>query len=303
MRIRTGVVLVLSCALAWAGLVWWRVDQRDQAEVTTQSARGLSSLAVPWQQDGQAALEVEGLGSLGLSGVDGPVPIASLAKIMTAYLVLKQDPIGAGERGFTVTLGPAEVSDYQQRRADDQSVVPVHGGEVLDERQLLEALLLPSANNIAVVLAVHAAGSVAAFIDRMNAAAAELGLRQTTYTDPSGLDAGTVSTAPDQLRVVRAALRDQTFAEIVRLASTSLPVAGAVQNTNPLLGEDGFIGVKTGSDDAAGGCLAFATVRSVHGHDVQVVGVVLGQRGGDLIDAAGEAVRPMAAAVYTALAR
>jgi len=257
---------------------------------------------VPWPADGQAALEIEGVGSLGSSGVDGPVPIASLAKVMTAYLVLKQDPIGDGDRGFTVTMGHNEVADYRQRLGTDQSVVSVQDGEVMDERQLLEALLLPSANNIAVVLAVHEAGSVDGFVHRMNDAATDLGMDQTTYTYPSGLDEGTVSTAPDQLRLVRAALREPAFADIVQLPSTSLPVVGEVENTNPLLRVDGFVGVKTGSDDAAGGCLAFAAVRSVRGHQVKVVGVVLGQRGDQLIDAAGEAARPLVEAVYSSLA-
>jgi D-alanyl-D-alanine carboxypeptidase (penicillin-binding protein 5/6) len=302
MRIRVGVAVAISCCLAWAGLVWWRLAERDQAEVVAQAQHMLSKVSVPWPADGQAALEIEGVGSLGSSGVDGPVPIASLAKVMTAYLVLKQDPIGDGDRGFTVTMGHNEVADYRQRLGTDQSVVSVQDGEVMDERQLLEALLLPSANNIAVVLAVREAGSVDGFVHRMNDAATDLGMDQTTYTDPSGLDEGTVSTAPDQLRLVRAALREPAFADIVQLPSTSLPVVGEVENTNPLLRVDGFVGVKTGSDDAAGGCLAFAAVRSVHGRQVKVVGVVLGQRGDQLIDAAGEAARPLVEAVYSSLA-
>jgi serine-type D-Ala-D-Ala carboxypeptidase (penicillin-binding protein 5/6) len=302
MRIRAGVAIALTCSLGWASLVWWRLAQRDQVEVTAQATKTLSRITVPWPLIGQAALEVEGMGSLGSSGVDGAVPIASLAKVMTAYLVLEHDPIRDGDRGFTVTMGDNEVTDFQQRQATDQSVVSVRNGEVMDERQLLEALLLPSANNIAVALAVYEAGSVDAFVDRMNDAASDLGMDHTTYTDPSGLDEDTVSTAPDQLRVVRAALRDRTFADIVQLPSTSLPVVGEVENTNPLLRDPGFVGVKTGSDDAAGGCLAFATVRSVRGHDVKVVGVVLGQRGRGLIGAAGEATRPLVEAVYSSLA-
>lgn len=331
MRIRPGVTIAFVCLLALGSLTWWRLAVRERSNAGEQAAKSLSTMTVPWPHAGQAALTVEDMGPVGTSGVDGPVPIASLAKVMTAYLVLKQHPLDKDGRGFSVTMGEREVVDFEQRRDDDQSVVAVQVGEVLDERQLLEALLLPSGNNIAIVLAEHEAGSVSAFVDRMNAAADKLGMHNTTYTDPSGLDPGTVSTAPDQVKVVQAALRDRTFTSIVGETSATLPVAGRVKNTNPLLGDAGVIGVKTGSDDAAGGCLAFAVVRSVGGHDVRVVGVVLGQRGGGtraapgapgvaleagggtdagesgegsgLLEAAAHAARPLVEAVYSGLSR
>jgi D-alanyl-D-alanine carboxypeptidase (penicillin-binding protein 5/6) len=309
MRIRAVLAIALSCLLAWAAVVAVRLNGRhvDDRPVrptqdTSQTQQVTADAAMPWPDEGQAAVEVEGVGALGSSGVHGPVPIASLAKIMTAYLVLKQDPLEDGDGGFTVTFQDKDVQDFAARARDDQSVVGVQAGEVMDERQLLEALLLPSANNIAVVLAVHEAGSVDEFVHQMNETADHLGMPHTTYTDPSGLDRDTVSTAPDQLRLVRAALSDRTFAGIVRLQSTSLPLVGEVQNTNPLLRDPGFVGVKTGSDDAAGGCLAFATVGSVGGHDATAVGVVLGQRGGPLIDAAARAARALATAAFAAAA-
>jgi serine-type D-Ala-D-Ala carboxypeptidase (penicillin-binding protein 5/6) len=300
MRFRPAVVIALCCSLAWVGLVVSRVADRPASTTTGHPEHTLSDVAVPWPAHGQAALAVEGGGDLGASGGTRPVPIASLAKMMTAYLVLADHPLGDGARGFTVTFQDEDVIDWRLRSGDDQSLVRVEAGEVMDERQLLEALLLPSANNIAIVLAVHEAGSVAAFVRRMNETADDLGMKDTTYTDPSGLDAGTVSTAPDQLRLVRTALRDATFADIVSMPSTSLPVVGEVENTNPLLRVPGFLGVKTGSDDAAGGCLAFAAVRRVGGRQVTVLGVVLGQRGGPLLAAAGRAARPLAEAGFRA---
>ena len=91
----------------------------------------------------------------------------------------------------------------------------------------------------------------------MNAEARALGMRHTIYTDPSGFDPGTVSTAADQLRVFRQAMRFPVFRQIVSMASVTLPVAGTLANFNPLIA-DGYAG-KTGSDSAAGGCLAFFT--------------------------------------------
>jgi len=155
--------------------------------------------------------------------------------------------------------------------------VSIAAGEQLTERQALQALLLPSANNIAAVLARWDAGSTDQFVARMNATARSLGMTNTRYTDPSGYDDATVSTAADQVRVVDRAMRLPAFASIVATPSTTLPVAGTVQNTNTLLGHDGFVGVKTGSTDAAGGCFAFRAIRWIDGKRTTITGVVLGQ--------------------------
>jgi D-alanyl-D-alanine carboxypeptidase (penicillin-binding protein 5/6) len=177
----------------------------------------------------------------------------------------------------------------------------VEAGEVLSERQALEALLLPSANNVAALLAVHETGSVEAFVAEMNEAAAELGMQKTHYTDPSGFEDTTVSTAADQLKLGRTAIADPTFAEIVAMPSTVLPVVGEVANFNELVGHEGFVGIKTGSDQAAGGCLLFA--KRIHADDrtLTVLGAVLGQREGDFIQAALANANRLAASVDAAL--
>jgi D-alanyl-D-alanine carboxypeptidase (penicillin-binding protein 5/6) len=118
-------------------------------------------------------------------------------------------------------------------------------------------------------------------------------MTQTRYTDPSGYDDATVSTAADQLRIVDRAMRLPVFANIVATPSATLPVAGTVHNTNALLGYDGFVGVKTGSDSAAGGCFAFRAIRWIDGKRLTITGVVLGQPGHDRIAAALEAADAM----------
>ena len=180
---------------------------------------------------------------------------------MTAYLVLRDHPLRPGVEGPTITLTAADVDDTARRAGQHESVVPVAAGEQLTELQALQALLLPSANNIASVLARWDAGSESRFVGRMNATARSLGMAHTRYTDPSGFDDATVSTAADQLRIVDRAMRVRVFASIVATPSAILPVAGIVHNTNALLGYDGFVGVKTGSDNAAGGCFAFRAIR------------------------------------------
>ncbi|MFL5516152.1 MAG: D-alanyl-D-alanine carboxypeptidase family protein, partial [Gemmatimonadales bacterium] len=124
------------------------------------------------------------------------------------------------------------------------------------------------------------------FVARMNATARSLGMSHTRYSDPSGYDDATVSTAADQARIVDRAMRLPVFASIVATPSATLPVAGIVHNTNRLLGHDGFVGVKTGSDAAAGGCFAFRAIRWIDGKRTTITGVVLGQPGHDRIAAA-----------------
>ncbi len=232
-----------------------------------------------------------GNGRAAASPHERPAPIASLAKVMTAYLTLERDPLGGGGAGFTITVTAAEAEAEARDAGQDQSVVPVRTGERLTERQLLEALLVPSGNNVARMLAARVAGTEAAFVAEMNAEAHTLGMDHTTYSDPSGFDPSTVSTAADQLLVFRRAMRFPVFRQIVSMASVTLPFAGTLTNFDPLIA-DGYAG-KTGSDSAAGGCLAFFTRVTVGGRRLTAVGVVLGQGQGsdtsELLAAAGEA--------------
>jgi D-alanyl-D-alanine carboxypeptidase (penicillin-binding protein 5/6) len=241
---------------------------------------------VAWPRTGETAVEVQGVGYPESSGSFAPVPIASVAKVMTAYLTLLAHPLGPGGEGFTITITPADVAEEERRASLLQSVLPVRAGERLTERQALEALLLPSANNVAALLAVHDAGTIDAFVARMNSTARALHMRSTTYTDPSGFEDTTVSTAIDQLLLARVAMRQPTFAAIVAERSAVLPLVGNVTNFDALVGHDGYTGIKTGSDRAAGGCLMFAKRVSVGGRRLTVLGVVLGQSEGSLIEAA-----------------
>ena len=265
-----------------------RTDRRLGSGKASRSTELRAHRAVPsdvWPDAGQAAFVETGQSQVHAGPDQHPAPIASVAKVMTAYVVLRDHPLPAGEDGPTLTLTDDDVADTDLRRGRGESVVSIAAGEELTERQALLALLLPSANNIAAVLARWDAGSVAGFVDRMNATARSLGMTRTRYTDPSGFDDATVSTAADQVRIVLAAMRLPAFASIVATPSAWLPVAGVVHTTNGLLGHDGFVGVKTGSDDAAGGCFAFRAIRRIDGRETAITGVVLGQPGEDQIGA------------------
>src|SRR6202022_3063452 len=130
-------------------------------------------------------------------------------------------------------------------------------GETLTELEALEALLIPSANNIAETLARWDAGTVAAFVTKMNQHAADLHLAHTTFADPAGVSLQTVSTPSDLLLLGMAAMKDGVLAQIVGLPQATLPVAGTVYNVNAALGQSGIIGIKTGSGLNVGAHLLF----------------------------------------------
>lgn len=224
-------------------------------------------------RNGQTAIGWNG-GHLSTFGAQQPVPIGSVAKVMTAYLVLRDHPLAAGESGPTLHVDASAAADYRTRSNSDQSLVPVKAGDSLTERQALQALLIPSGNNIADMLARWDAGTIPSFVRLMNATAAQLGLRDTRYSDPSGYAPATVSTAIDQTRLAEQASRIPTLVAIAGQRSADLPRAGTVRNYNALLGVDGVFGLKTGTTDQGGGNFVFLARRS---HQI-IAGAVLAQR-------------------------
>jgi D-alanyl-D-alanine carboxypeptidase (penicillin-binding protein 5/6) len=289
--VRVAGLLVVVAATAALGYRWLLSSSWSAAsptEVLRSERRGAAGEAVPsavWPAHGQAAFVRTGQSVVQIGPNRHAAPIASVAKVMTAYLVLRDHPLRSGEDGPTITLTDADAADTDRRRRQGESVVSIDAGEQLTELQALQALLLPSANNIAAVLARWDSGSVDRFVAWMNATAWSLGMNHTRYTDPSGYDDTTVSTAADQVRIVDRAMGLQVFASIVATTSATLPVAGTVHNTDALLGHNGFVGVKTGSTAAAGGCFAFRAIRWIDGKPTTITGVVLGQPGHDQIAA------------------
>jgi D-alanyl-D-alanine carboxypeptidase (penicillin-binding protein 5/6) len=235
--------------------------------------------AVSWPADGASAADISGFGVVYGPGSTRPVPIASVAKVMTAYVVLHDHPLPSGGSGPDIAVQPSEAAAYPSQAREGDSLVPIVTGEMLTERQALEALLLPSADNMAWILARWDTGSQAAFVARMNATARRLGMTETSYTDPSGLDPSTVSTAADQVRLGMAAMRVPALAAIAAKSTAVVPVAGVVRNYNTLLGQDGIVGLKTGSMQAAGGCVLIAAWHKAGSRNTLVVAATFGQPG------------------------
>lgn len=207
------------------------------------------------------------------------MPIASVTKVMTAYVVLQDHPLRGDQAGPDITVdGDAAAESYSA----DQSTAPIIAGERISERRLLELMLIPSGNNIARLLARWDAGSQGAFVAKMNRAARALAMVHTTYTGASEVESSTTSTSADQLKLAEQAMRNEVFRAIVALRATTSPgVPGRLLNTNSLLGTDGVIGIKTGSSTPAGGALMWAaTAPDADGRNRLILGVVLYQSPG-----------------------
>lgn len=210
-------------------------------------------------------------------------PIGSVAKTMTALVVLEAHPLAdAGDSGPVLTLTAADVAIYRRVIAEDGSSVPVIAGERLSERDLLLGLMLPSANNFAETLGDWVAGDHIQFVARLNARAQQLGMIGTHFDDESGFSQLTVATAVDLVRLGRAALDNAALAAIVATRTATLPDGTRLENLDVPLGDDpGWLGIKTGETPSAGGCLLFAARHTIGaGPDsLTVIGAVLGQPG------------------------
>jgi len=219
-----------------------------------------------------------------------------MTKVMTAYVVLRDHPLAVGEQGPSVTMTEADASQFGLDTVTDQANVVLRAGEVLTEYQMLEGLLVHSANDLAYALACWDAGSLPAFVAKMNATAAALGMSETHFADASGFSASSMSTASDLLKVAAVAMADPVFAQIVTMPAVSLPFAGVVGSYTPLLGTTGVVGIKSGFTSAAGGGDLLAYRTSVDGHVLLSLAAVTSQEGWTVLEVAGKEALALAKA-------
>jgi serine-type D-Ala-D-Ala carboxypeptidase (penicillin-binding protein 5/6) len=299
-----GTALIVAALVAGAITLW--VRPLPQPTLTTQDVH-LPGVAptFAWPSSGEAAATVVGVGAVGQVHGTKSVPVAGLAELLAAYVVLSDHRLASGDDGPSIPVTADALAAYQSGEASQESEVPVEAGESLTELQALEGLLVDSGADMATVLADWDAGSVGAFVAKMNAAASKLGLVSTHITDPSGVDPATTSTAEDLVRLGEASLSIPVLRQIVSLPQASVPMSAVAYNPNFDLGQDGIIGIKTGSDSSAQGCYLVAAQQTIDGKAVTVVGAVLGQPGGSLgpnaagVDAGDVLVRSVFAALHS----
>ncbi|HET9174472.1 MAG TPA: hypothetical protein VFN56_04285 [Candidatus Saccharimonadales bacterium] len=276
MRPKITVLFVLVVAVT--GYCLWALNRplpQLSPHLVAEAPLLSKTTALPWPSFGEAALGASGYGLLDRHGAQTPAPTASTAKLITALAVLTQKPLKPGEQGPMLTLGPQDVQYYDTYVAQQGSVVPVNDGEQISEYQVLQAMLLPSANNLAESLATWAFGSTQAYVTYANSFVKQLGMTHTHVADASGFSPLTTSTAEDLVWLGLAARNNPVLASIVAQSQATLPVVGQVQNVNVLLGHDGINGIKTGNTVQAGGVYLASGTYSISGHMVTIVTAIM----------------------------
>nr|AAC32488.1 penicillin binding protein PbpA [Streptomyces clavuligerus] len=249
---------------------------RDSASSTTL---GGDRISIPWPKEGQGAVTVAGSGVYETFGPEKSVPTASTAKIMTAYVLLRKHPLKRGEPGPTITVDAQTVAEGKAK--DESRIEGLTEGQTFSQQDMLKMLMIPSGNNIGRLLARWSTKTddQTAFVREMNEAAKDLGMKNTVYTDPSGLDKGTVSTAVDQLKLAEAVMEYDVFRDVVALPNAEIPGHGRIYNNNDrlILAGLGIVGIKTGSNTPAGGTLSWAAYKTFDGEDRLILGTMMAQ--------------------------
>ncbi len=297
-RVSAVAVLVVVIAVAVLGALNYArpvpavtPDALQSATVTVGQAP-----TFPWPAGTEDAVGVAGLGVMAQTPAQTPEPTGSVAKVMTALVALQKLPLAPGQDGPSITVRASDQAAQEADAADGQSTVPVEAGETLTEYQVLQAMLVPSGNNMATLLAGWAYGSTAAALAAMAAEAQALGLTGSHFTDPSGLDPTTVSTPADLVKLGTAAMQNPVIAEIVGQPEVTLPVGGTMRNVDSVLGQGGIVGIKTGNTTGQGGAFLYAALTTA-GSGATIVGAVMGESSldGALRDAVALAAQAQAA--------
>lgn len=277
-RLRLPLVMALILIIAvggYCGIALSRpVAAIETKPVTLQTSA--PSVALPWPSYGQAAVGAVGYGVLATHGQQQPLATASLAKIMTALAVLHKYPLKPGQQGPIITITPADQKIYDYYYVRDGSLAAMKVGEKISEYQALEAMLLPSANNFADILAIWAYGSLDNYSDYANAYARSIGMTNSHFVDGSGFSGQTTSTASDLVKLAIVAIQDPVIAQIVHEPQAKIPVAGVIYNVNWLLDEHGIIGMKTGNNNQDHGAYMAATQFKTGDKTITLVSVNMG---------------------------
>jgi D-alanyl-D-alanine carboxypeptidase (penicillin-binding protein 5/6) len=250
------------------------------------------------------AYGASGIGAVGYDGVlasAGPttaLPIASISKVVTALVVLQSMPITVTDPGPTVMFSTVDEGFYAAQLAVDGVVAEVHAGQQMSERNILDLMLMASANNYAESLVTWAFGTEAAYADTANAWLRTNGFASTVVHDATGIDPANVSSVADLINLGKRAIADPVIAQIVATVSLDVPGIGLVQNRNALVGIDGVDGIKTGTLDEAGSCLLFSARETVGTETITLVGVVLDGPDHPTVDASVRALIAQAVAGF-----
>lgn len=256
----------------------------DPASVIHQINTALPkpTLSPQWPKKINSAVGAVGYGVLAKSDTDNtPAPMASLAKVMAAILVIEKDGISNDNPGRNITFNQNDEEFYNKYLLDGGVVTTVKAGESIPQRDALKAMLLSSSNNLADTTVIEAYGSVDEYLRIANQKAQDLGMTQTTYADVTGFSPDTKATASDLVLLADYAMKNPFFAETVSTWEATIMGDIKLTNTNVFLDYEGnnVIGIKTGLSDEAGGTyMTAAKYQTESGDTVVALAVTLGAK-------------------------
>ncbi|WP_110590082.1 D-alanyl-D-alanine carboxypeptidase [Microbacterium suaedae] len=248
----TAIVLAVAYVVAFA--VWPLDNVPPTVAAAEVDPHAGPTAAMPWPSDGQAAVLVEGTDQILTSATDeNPEtagPMASLTKVITVMTLLERQPLALGEDGPAYEFGYLDQQEANALRWSNESALDVPIGETLTYYQLLEGILMGSAGNYAnkLVDALWEGDRDAYLTDALSWLQSN-GIQDTMVVDATGISPDNRSTPTSMVKVSQIALQHPVVAQIVAQDSVELPGAGLVENSNPLMGEDGIVGIKTGHLD------------------------------------------------------
>lgn len=226
-----------------------------------------------WPEYGQAAYGSLDDGVLATSNAAKPVPIASLAKVITALMVLEKKPLAPGEQGPMITITEADEELYREYIRKDGTVVQVKAGVQISQYQALQAMLLPSANNMADTLAIWAFGSVDAYNEYANKRLQEMQYGKTRVADASGYSSASVSTADEMVRLGILYLQHPVLREIAGQTEAYIPFTGRIPSYHAAINDGQIVGIKIGFTEEAGVTFIAADLRNSN-HEISVAAVL-----------------------------
>lgn len=256
------IVLIFFAAFLAFVILRMRTMEAELSFTPSYTLPQLPAVEITMPAEGQLAVAVNGKLIANENGniSETPRPIASTAKIITALMVMEEKPFSLEESGGQIVLSQSDYDRYAWYLANDGSTTAVAAGEIISEYDALSSMLIASSNNMADSLAIWAFSSLENYRNFANSKLKEWGLNNTTVgSDASGYSDNTTSTAADLAVLSYRLMQNPVLAKIVGTKTYIVPVAGILENTNQLLGQQGIVGVKTGyNGDVSGYCLLSA---------------------------------------------
>lgn len=272
------VLLVVASVLVYLPLTLLAPLSAVRAEVDEWTPPEATSTSITWPAATATAVGALGYdGVLDSAGSTDALPMASITKIITSLVVLERHPLASGEDGPSISFDDADVARTTELQNTGGAFAPVTAGYSLPQREVMEVVLIDSANNYTESLVDWAFGDDdAAFVAAADAWLDAHGLVHTTVVEPTGLSYDNRSTASDLVELARIAHADPLIREITSTRAIDIPGVGLVENSNELLGLAGVTGIKTGTLRMAGANLLFSAEYQVGSSTVTLIGVVLG---------------------------